>query len=284
MIDKSFEKSLRSVEDLPSLPMVIQQIQRAMSDPDTSMDDISKIIGKDQTLAFRTMKLVNSAYYGQRSHITSIKQAIVVLGLNAVHNLMLGLSVIRAFKSNEKKAFDHQTFWEHALGCALISKGIARAKKYEEPEDCFIAGLLHDIGRIILEQYLHEDFIKALALSKEKNVSLTSQEKCVFGFNHADAGAFTALRWRIPSKIISAIRYHHSLDLIPDELSQYKTLVTIIAKANQICNKQGIGNSMENACEDDMSFSELGINEEDLESIVIPVKSEVKSTLREWQS
>ena len=81
--------------------------------------------------------MVNSAYYGQRSKVSSIKQAIIVLGLTAVHNLMLGLSVIKMFPGNNRKEFNHQAFWEHTLGCALIAREIARETKYEEPEDCF---------------------------------------------------------------------------------------------------------------------------------------------------
>ncbi len=285
MINQSHvESRLNSIENLPSLPIVIHQIQKALANPDNSMGQISKIIEKDSSLALKTLKLVNSAYYGLRNPITSIKGAIVILGLEAVHNLVLGLSVIKMFKNSDKKMFDHGAFWEHSLGCALLSKSIAKKTTPGELEEYFIAGLLHDIGKLIFEQYLHEEYITVLKSTKDNDSSLVSQETAVFGFTHADVGAFISMKWKFPIQLAVIIRYHHSLHLIPREFQKYKTALTIVSMANQICNEYQIGNSMENHWESDVAFSALNINKKDLEEIITQVKDEIKSTLHEWSN
>ncbi len=285
MIDQSHvEARLNSIENLPSLPIVIHQIQKALANPDNSMGQISKIIEKDSSLALKTLKLVNSAYYGLRNPITSIKEAIIILGLETVHNLVLGLSVIKMFKNSNRKMFDHGAFWEHSLGCALISKNIAKHTHQDGSEECFIAGLLHDIGKLIFEQYLHEEYITVLKLTKDNDTALVSQETAVFGFTHADVGAFIAMKWKFPIQLAVIIRYHHSRLQTPLEFKKYKSALTIVSMANQICNEYSIGNSMENHWESDPAFSALNINKEELEEITTQVKDEIKSTLKEWNS
>jgi len=285
MINQSHvEDCLNSIENLPSLPIVIHQIQKALANPNNSMGQISRIIEKDSSLALKTLKLVNSAYYGLRNPITSIKGAIVILGLETVHNLVLGLSVIKMFKSSNRIMFDHGAFWEHSLGCALISKYIAKHTHQDGLEECFIAGLLHDIGKLIFEQYLHDEYITVLKSTKDNNTSLVSQETAVFGFTHADVGAFIAMKWKFPIQLAVIIRYHHSLQQSPLEFKKYKSALTTVSMANQICNEYGIGHSMENHWESDPTFSTLSINKKEIEGIITHVKDEIKSTLKEWNN
>ncbi len=277
------ESCINSIEDLPSLPIVIQQIQKVLSSPKSNMGQISRIIEKDQTLTVRTLRLVNSAYYGLRNTVTSIKDAIIIIGLDSVHNLMLGLSVIKIFKGNDNKIFNHESFWEHSLGCALMSKHIAKKLGYEKPDDCFIAGLLHDIGKLILEQYMHEEYISVLKHSKEKISLLIVQEESELGFNHADIGAFVAMKWKIPTQLIILMKYHHSVKNLPPEFKSHTPVLQIVAKANQICNKHNIGDSMENGFDDDSVFDTLKVKEDEIIKSIDQITSEIKSTLKEWQ-
>lgn len=281
---QNVETSLNSIENLPSLPIVIQQIQKALTNPNTSMKQISTIIEKDQGVSIKSIKLVNSAYYGLRKHITSIQEAIVVLGLDTVNNLMLGLSVIKMFEPKEKTLFDHQAFWEHALGCALISKELAKVCNNIEPDDCFIAGLLHDMGKLVFEQYMHEGFVSAIESTNEDNTSLLLQESNVFGFDHCDVGAFLAMKWKIPIQIILTMKYHHYIDKIPNDFSKHIQLITIVAKANQLCHTYHIGNSMEKHIDNDNVFVSLKLPSFDFDDIIQSIKNEIKSTLHQWQN
>lgn len=278
------ESRLNSVDNLPSLPVVIQQIQKAITNPKNSMSQISNIIEKDQGLSLRTLKLVNSAYYGLREQITSIKKAIIILGLETLHNLMLGLSIINLFGKDENTIFNHDAFWEHALGCAMLSREIGKIVNYEELDDCFISGLLHDIGKLIFEQYLHEEYIKMLEITQNNKKPLVPVENSIFKFNHCDVGAFIAMKWKLPIHLLIVMKYHHFLTTLPPEFLKYKNLLTIVAKANQLCHIHNFGDSMNPFCENDTMFQSLEIDTNHLEEIVKNVHGDIKSTLKQWRS
>jgi HD-like signal output (HDOD) protein len=273
---------LSAIEELPALPLVLQQVQKIMALPKSNMNQIAAVMAKDQALASKTIKLVNSAFYGMSKPVSSITQAIVILGLNTVNNLMLGLSVIKIFKHSSNVVINHEEFWEHAFATAHISRSLGKALHYEEPEDCFTAGLLHDMGRLVFEQFMHEDFMRAFTLSKQKNISLSMAEQCVFGADHAYAGGFLAKKWKLPNNLLVPIAFHHSIDSIPKEMADHTKIAVIIAKASQIANKEKLGDSNENYVEPDSYFSLLGINEGDIKPIVTKTKSEVKTAIEEW--
>jgi HD-like signal output (HDOD) protein len=273
---------LSKIEDLPALPLVLQQVQKIMNNPKSNMGQIASVMAKDQALASKTIKLVNSAFYGISKPVSSITQAIVILGLNTVNNLMLGLSAIKIFKSTGAQAINHEEFWEHAFATALISRSIGKLLHFEEPEDCFTAGLLHDMGRLIFEQHMHKEFMEALAVSNEKTISLSRAEQLVLGADHAFAGGYLAKKWKLPAALITPITFHHSIGSIPEELAQHVKITAIVAKASQTANKQKLGNSRENYVEPDSLHAQLGIAGPDLESIVSRTKSEIKSAIQEW--
>ena len=277
------ETRLDSIEDLPTLPIVLRQLQKFMHNPQSNMRQIADIVAQDQALTSRTIRLVNSAYYGLMSRVSSINQAIVILGLNTLNNLMVGLSVVKMFEKGKKTGFDHEAFWQHAFGTALISRGIAIGINYKEPEDCFIAGLLHDMGRLVMEQHLHHDFIKACAASKDAGTALSLEEQAAFGANHAEAGAFLAKKWRIPEALLAAIQYHHSLSRIPSVLLEHKRLVGIVAKANQLANRFDIGDSGENNVAPDSDFASLKFGSLDVDGIVEMARADVLLTIQEWR-
>jgi HD-like signal output (HDOD) protein len=278
------ESRLNSVENLPSLPVVIQQIQKAIANPKNSMAQISNIIEKDQGLSVRTLKLVNSAYYGLREQVTSIKKAIVILGLETLHNLMLGLSVINLFGREKNTVFKHDDFWEHALACAMLSREIGKIAKYEELDHCFISGLLHDVGKLIFEQFLHEEYIRVLEITQKNKKPLVPFENSVFKFNHCDVGAFIAMRWKLPIHLLIVIKYHHFLNSLPPEFLKYKTLLTIVSKSNQLCHLHNFGDSMNIFYDSDNMFQFLKIDSKDIEEIVTNIRGEIKSTLKQWQN
>ncbi|MGL1933774.1 MAG: HDOD domain-containing protein [Fibrobacterales bacterium] len=284
MKNQIIEDRIGGIEELPTLPLVIRQVQKVMRDPNSNMANIASIITKDQSLSTKVLRLVNSAHYGLRSRVTSVSQAIVILGLNTVNNIMLGLSVINMFDEKSDSLFNYDKFWEHSFGCALMAKHLSATMNYPDPEICFITGLLHDIGKLIQEQFMHKDFVKCLTLTHTTKKPLIENEENVFGFNHSDLGAYITNKWEIPENICIAIQYHHNPQDLPPNLEEHRDIVNILAAANQLCQLEGLGDQSE---EYKPVFGEvlpIEIPQEKLDEIIEKTKEEIKITLKEWHA
>jgi HD-like signal output (HDOD) protein len=280
----TIEKELGNVKDLPTLPMVLRQVSALIENNETDMKKIADVIMTDTALTVRIIRLVNSAFYGLRNRVTSITQAVVIVGLRAVYNLMLGLTVIKLFKNGKSTHFDPHQLWRHSFGCGLLSQKIAHLVNYSFPDECFIGGLLHDMGRLVLDQFLHEKFAQACKLSVTGGSSLLKSEKAVIGFDHTEAGAWLAGRLNIPDSFIAVIRYHHAVNEVPGPLSQYGDIVRIIATANRICSKEKVGNSGELHYDDIaglINVQDVGVNDAQLAQAV---NAEVDAAIAKWNS
>lgn len=211
MDKKTMIAKLDGIENLPTLPVMVQQVQKLINSPNSSMNQIGALISKDQAIAARVIRLVNSAFYGLGRKVSSIPQAIVVLGLNTVKNLVTGISIINMFDAaNSATLFNRDMLWLHSLGCAMGARLLAKNLGRNETEDYFLAGLLHDIGILILDQFFHDEFITVLAYAKEKKLDYYSAEQKVLDYTHCDVGAIVAEKWKIPDFLIQTMRYHHT--------------------------------------------------------------------------
>ena len=145
---------LDRIKDIPTLPTIVLELNKYLRDPDSSIKTVCDTIEKDQAITLKILKLVNSAFYGFKSKISDLRNAVVLLGYNAVHNAIVSLSVINSFpKRVNLMDFDISQFWKHSLAVAVTSKNIAQLSKKESPDNCFVGGLLHDVGKVILAQY-----------------------------------------------------------------------------------------------------------------------------------
>ena len=246
------------------------------------MSQIAEVIAKDQALASRTIRLVNSAFYGMCERVTSISHAIVVLGLNTLNNIMIGLSVIRLFKNSKITQFDPEQFWEHCFGTALIAKALSENSDAGEQETVFIAGLLHDMGRLILDQYCHNEFSESLLMAKNESKSLRECERKVMGFDHTETGEWIGRKWSLPEQLIACIRYHHEESAVPDSLARYRDMVHTVAAADHLCMSAGIGFSGENFAGHLKTCPVKGKTTEEINAIIDKTKLEVKATIDEW--
>ena len=241
----TIEQKLGGIDNLPTLPMVLRQIQQIMNNPASNMGQIAAVVAKDQALASRTIRLVNSAYYARRNRVPSIRQAIVVLGLQTLYQLMIGLSVVKLFNDSRMLGFDTGLFWQHCFGVALIARKLGVQCGYSEPEECFTAGLLHDMGRLALQQFLHADFEIALREAALTNSSLTVAERASLGFDHCDAGEWLARRWKLPHALTTVLLGHHDPHGLPAQDAAHRRLVEIVSYANALCGHARIGDSGE---------------------------------------
>ena len=212
MDSKMVLKKLDRIDDLPTLPSIAMEVNSMLQDYDTSIKKLSGAIEKDQATVLKILKLVNSAFFGLRSEIGNIPHAIVLLGFNMVRNAVISVSVIKAFSGKEAfEGFHITDFWAHSVAVAVTSKYLAVETRLKTPDDCFIGGLLHDIGKVILSQYFQDNFKKVWTLTREKNLSFYNAEKEEIPINHAQIGGYLAKKWQLPPGIIDAIRCHHAV-------------------------------------------------------------------------
>lgn len=207
---RTFFRKLDGIPDIPTLPVVVFKLNTMLHDYDISIHKLSKSMEKDQAVVSKILGLINSAFYGFRSEVKNVPRAVSMLGFNAVRNVILSLSVIKAFSQKETfKGFDITDFWRHSVAVAVTGKYLAERTQIEHPDDCFMAGLLHDIGKVILAQYFKEIFSEVWACVQEDGLSFYEVEKKLSPVNHAQIGGYLGRKWHFPAWLVDAIRFHH---------------------------------------------------------------------------
>ncbi|HEX3019965.1 MAG TPA: HDOD domain-containing protein [Chitinispirillaceae bacterium] len=278
-INENLKNRVQHVTNLPTLPQVASRLIQIINDPLTSSSDIAFIIGQDIALSSKVLRLANSAFYGIPRTITSINHAIVVLGFKVINTMVLGLTVFDMFPESKKNAalFDRKAFWLHSLSCGLISKYLtSKIKKFImfDPEEAFCAGLLHDIGKVVMEQYMHEDFHKALNLAYQKKIPLYEAENQIFGFTHTHVAEWLTCGWSLPAEIQLPLIHHHNI--IDDPL--HLDIISLTHLADWICYQSGmIINKNYAAPElDNTNVSHLMFTENDIQEIIKILPEEIE--------
>lgn len=199
------------IEEFSTLPVIYSSLLDTLSRSHSSVDEVSRIIANDQASTLKILKMVNSAFYGFQGQIDTLSRAILILGFNEIYNLILTSSLLDMFSKKPAIAsFRPKDFWKHSIAAGIASKLIGRAAGIVNLENFFIAGVLHDFGKLIFFEFLGDQLAQALALSKKNHQSLSQSELAVMGIDHAEAGALIAEKWRLPESLCLAVRYHHS--------------------------------------------------------------------------
>lgn len=238
--EKSFEKVnnvLSKVRDIPSLPEVVTKVMELVSNPNSSAAELSRVIAHDPGLTTRVLRLVNSAYYGFPKQISSIQQSIMILGFTTMRGLVLSTSIFKIFSPKDAKAgktLDYKDFWKHSISTALCARVIANKTGLTEGGEAFSCGILHDIGKVVFDQYGHSDYVDVFKLLKPNYSSeeMIKAEEEIIGMNHAEIGYRLADKWNLPESLSESIRCHHN----PlDSVSNTK-LIGVIYLANLFSN------------------------------------------------
>jgi len=227
------------IEDLPTLPEVVIEITRMVENPDTTAEDIYRIVSTDVSLSATMLKLVNSAFYGMSKSVTSLEKAIRILGFSTVRNIALAAFVFDAFLTG-KGQFDYKAFWVHSIGTGAAAEVLARRQRLKETGDFFCYGLLHDLGVVVLMQYLPEELVKVRGLIAKGERFCEAHEQ-VLGCTHKELGAALADQWDFPPMLVSVIGSQGCAEL-PREFSREIAITTC---AEAVASALEIGSSID---------------------------------------
>ena len=229
------DKLVESVDDLPTIPAVATKILHLLDAPDVSVDEIADLMLTDQVMTARVMKLLNSPIYKPAQEISSLKRALVYLGLRHIREIALTTSVITAFEG-KSGALKLNSFWEHSFGVGMVSKIIAQKVGYKDLEKAYISGILHDLGEVFLSNFHRDPFMEVLEHIKTHQVKLVDAEEKLLGTTHCEIGLSMARKWNFPESYCDVIAYHHN----PGHAKVDPVLCSIINLADLFCIVRGL--------------------------------------------
>jgi putative nucleotidyltransferase with HDIG domain len=223
-----FEEVVKQVQDLPTLPAIVMEILNSIDAEDLDISVLAKKVSFDQALTAKTLRFANSSFYGTPSKVTTIHQAINVLGVQSVRNLITVAAMTGCFPQSQCEGFDFKAFWRHSIATALCAELLAR-QLHVNQEFAFTAGLLHDIGRLVLVTRFPLDYQKALQHRKQHDGYLLDSERAILGVDHVMAGHALAQHWNFSDILLRAIIGHHD-----SQETSSRSLASIIHVADAI--------------------------------------------------
>jgi putative nucleotidyltransferase with HDIG domain len=233
------QKLSAAVEKMPAFPKSVQRILELTRDINCPAKELVMVIEKDPVMTMKLLRIINSAYYSFPKQITSVNQSVIYLGINTVKNMALSFAVVGALPHQNAAGYDFQRYLTHSLTTASLARILCQ--KYgndgTNPADCYIAGLLHDFGKVVFAQFMAEEFKEVLALSHEQSISLHEAEQRIIGADHTVVGGMLVEKWQFSQQLADTIRNHHS-EILPDN-----TVLSCLFVADQSSKQLAMGNS-----------------------------------------
>ena len=224
---------LTNFEELPTIPDILFQILKILDDPDSGASDLAEVVRLDAPLTARILRLANSPYYSSRGDMADIHRCIAVLGYRTIRQVAICVSVATSVigaAARAKGELDYKELWRHSVATGAIAKDLAEMVDYQEPEEVFTAGLLHDLGKFILEIYSPQSYGQVIRSCRERQLPLVEIEREVFGFDHAVLGEAFGFSWRFPGMLTRCFGHHHDqpqTDCVPGSEGQAVALVAL---------------------------------------------------------
>jgi HD-like signal output (HDOD) protein len=271
----SVDEILSRLEDLPTLPTIVQELSQVINDPMSSTAEIEKMMANDQSLTTKVLKLVNSAYYAIPGGVNNLGRAIAYLGYDTVFQLVLSASIFQALKTQKTALFNIAEFWKHSLGVGIAAESIGKATNHPMPSDLFTCGLIHDMGKVALLKVAEDQFLTIVAHAKKGGLSFNEAEIELDYSHHTTIGQRLALRWRLPTQLHSVVKYHHQKDpnLRGGLSADLNRAVDIVYLANLLTHAVKFGNSGHNKV--------LSAPGEVLDRLMLDPKSDLLNLIKE---
>lgn len=261
------EHILKRVQALPPLPTSALRVIALTKNPQTTVKELETVIGKDPSLTADILRQANSAYYGYARRISTLQEAIVMLGFQVTQGLAMASAVAPLLKNNLiGYEIEQEGLWKHSLLTAMTAKRLCQRQKLPYGDVAFTAGLLHDIGKLVISIYVQEVGSFLVEKVQEVKLSYVELEEKVIGYNHATVGGFLARTWFLPEDLVSAISYHHA----PLEAPSYPELASVIHVANGIASLLGVGGGVDSFLNpiQQEALDQLSLKAADLETIM----------------
>jgi len=232
------KNKLSQIENIATLPHIAAEILDLMRNNQASMREIARVIERDPSITLKIIKVANSPLWGFAGQIDNVQRALVLLGLRKVTNIVIAVSLYSTFaKLKPNPYFDRNKFWLHSVGTGQIARVFTERLYLNFQGEEFIAALVHDIGKVILDQFFPDEFQRIIKIAHENGKELIKIEKQELGCTHAQVGSWLMQRWNLPETIIQAVEFHHH----PQNAPQAKELAAIVNISEILCELWGIG-------------------------------------------
>ncbi len=271
-------KLVERVQGLPTLPSMLNNINQMVLNPKTSAKDVAQIISSDPSLTSKVLRVVNSSFYGFPNRITTVTHAIVILGFNTIKSIVLSSTIFDVFRRSARPGdFDRAEFWRHSIGCGAAAKVIGRRLNYPMLEELFIAGLLHDVGKIVMDQFLPDKFAEVVALVRERDILIHEAESLVLGATHADVGAWLFEKWNLSKGLTETTRCHHN----PALAGENQRFAGIVHLADILVRAIRFGNGGDGKIPalSDAAWKDLGLQTADFDDLLSSTGQEIDKAM-----
>ena len=228
---QEIRRRLREIQSLPTLPPIAAKLNKMVEDEDITANQLGNVIERDQVLTSKLLKMVNSSFYGFPQRISTVANAIVLLGINVIKTLIVTSSIFEMMQSSDVG------LWEHSLGCATIASLIAKKKGLKNPEEVSTAALLHDLGKVVVRAELPSEYDALLALVEQKGISIREAEEELLGVSHSEIGGWLVHQWNLPDRLVLPITWHHR----PEEAPDHRDVTAILHFSDILVRAVGFG-------------------------------------------
>jgi putative nucleotidyltransferase with HDIG domain len=236
------DQLLKEIRKLPPLPEAVARVCQLADDPECDIREIADVISLDETLTARLLRISNSAFYGLTHKVSSVRQAVMVLGLRGVRNLALGVAVVGLKgRGDHEPALDRNTFWRHSLSVAIGTRMLGQELRLKCDDESFVAGLLHDIGKVVFGEFLAEPYAKILRRAQAGEAPLYALERQELGIDHASLGREICRHWKIPVTLTRVVYEHHGSVSGPDGDGEDDNLLAVVRIANSLAKMSDAG-------------------------------------------
>jgi putative nucleotidyltransferase with HDIG domain len=228
---QAMRQRLRDIQSLPTLPPIVARLNQMVEDEDVTALQLGLVIEKDQVLTSKLLKMVNSSFFGFPQRISTVPNAIVLLGFNVIKTLIVSSSIFEVMQSSDVG------LWEHSLGCATAAGILAKRLKIKNPEEVSTAGLIHDLGKIVIRSEIPEEYARIKEAVRNREIPMREAEIEFLGIGHGEIGGWLSQQWNLPARLVQAIEYHHH----PEDAPEYREIAGIVHFSDTLIRAIGFG-------------------------------------------